>query len=124
MSFETINLLENITVSSTYGRGYNAGSDADSIFYSSKNRGAGYYKNGNGLHTVLYHTEGFVGTITIQATLELYPGDNDWFDVHTETFALDSSNSNRSANITGKFVFIRAAYHIEDGEIVELRYNC
>ena len=123
MSFETINLLENITVFSTYGRNYNSGSDATTVFYSDKQIGAGYYKNGNGLHTVLFHTESFIGTITIQGTLELYPGDNDWFDVHTETFALDSSNSNRSTNITGKFVFIRAEYHIEDGEIITLRYN-
>ncbi len=124
MSFETITLLENITVNSTYGRNYNPVSDTDTLFYSDKNRGAGYYKNNSGLHTVLFNTESFVGTITIQATLELYPGINDWFDVHTETFALDSTNSNRSTNITGKFVFIRAVYHIEDGEIISIRYNC
>jgi hypothetical protein len=123
MSFETINLLENITVFSTYGRDYNSGSDSSAVFYSDKRIGAGYYKNGNGLHTVLFHTESFIGTITIQGTLALYPGDNDWFDAHTETFALDSSNSNRITTITGKFVFIRAAYHIEDGEIITLRYN-
>jgi SOS-response transcriptional repressor LexA len=123
MSFETLNLLENITVNSTYGRDYNAGSDTDTIFYSDKNKGAGYHKNGNGIHTVLFHTEGFVGTITIQATLELYPGPNDWVDAHTETFALDSSNSIRSSTITGKFVYIRAAYHIENGEIITVRYN-
>jgi len=124
MSFETLNLLENITVASAYGRDYNSGSDADTIFYSDKNRGAGYYKNGDGVHTVFFHTEGFEGTITIQATLELYPGNQDWVDVHTETFALDSSNSLRSTTITGKFVFIRAAYHIENGEIITARYNC
>ena len=124
MSFETLNLLENITVQSAYGRNYNAGSDADTIFYSDKNRGAGYYKNGDGVHTVFFHTEAFEGTITIQATLELHPLDQDWFDVVTETFALDSSNSLRSTTITGKFVFIRAAYHIENGEIVTVRYNC
>jgi SOS-response transcriptional repressor LexA len=123
MSFETLNLLENITVNSAYGRDYNAGSDADTVFYSDKNKGAGYHKNGNGIHTVLFHTEGFVGSITIQATLELYPGNQDWVDVHTETFALDSSNSARSSTITGKFVYIRAAYRIENGEIVTVRYN-
>jgi hypothetical protein len=101
MGFETLKLLENITVSSAYGRDYQAGSDADTVFYSDKNR----------------------GTITIQATLELYPGDSDWVDVHTETFDVDSSNSSRSTTITGKFVFIRAAYHIEDGEIISVRYN-
>lgn len=123
MSFETVKLLENVTVVSSYGRNYNPSSDSDTYFYSDKGRGAGYYKNDNGLQTVLFHTESFVGVIKIQATLDLYPGDNDWFDVHTETFALDSSNSNRSATITGKFVFIRAAYHIENGEIVDVRYN-
>lgn len=123
MSFETFNLLENITVFSAYGRGYNPVTDVDTVFYSDKNRGAGYYKKNDGLHTVLFHTEAFVGEITIQATLELYPADADWIDIHTETFALDSSNSNRSTNITGNFVFIRAKYHIEDGEIVTVRYN-
>jgi len=124
MSFETFNLLENISVHSAYNRDYDAGTDADAVFYSDKSRGAGYYKNGSGIHTVLFHTEGFVGTIALQASLELHPGDNDWFDVHTETFDLDSSNSNRSTNITGKFVFIRAKYHIEDGQIIAVRYNC
>jgi hypothetical protein len=124
MSFETKTLLENITVTSAYGRAYQSGSDADTILYSDKNKGAGYYKNSSGLHTVLYHTEGFVGTVTIQATLELHPGDTDWFDVYSETFAVDSSNSSRSTNITGKFVFVRASYHIEDGELVTVRYNC
>ena len=114
MSYETLNLLENITASG----------DAQAVFYSDKNRGAGYYKKGDGVHTVLFHTEGFVGTITIQATLELYPSDADWFDVYTETFALDSSNSNRSTTITGNFVFIRTAYTVEDGEIISVRYNC
>ena len=123
MGFETLKLLENITVSSAYGRDYQAGSDADTVFYSDKNRGAGYYKNGDGIHTLLFHAEGLLGTITIQATLELYPGDSDWVDVHTETFDVDSSNSSRSTTITGKFVFIRAAYDIEDGEIISVRYN-
>ena len=124
MSFETLTLLENITVQSAYGRDYNAGLDANTVFYSDKNRGAGYYKNGDGIHTVLFHTEAFEGTVTIQATLDLHPLDQDWFDVVTETFAVDSSNSLRSTTITGKFVFIRAAYHIENGEIITVRYNC
>lgn len=123
MSIETINLLENITVFSAYGRDFNPITDSETLFYSEKNKGAGYHKTGDGIQTVFYHTEGFVGSITIQATLELYPADNDWFDVETENFALDSSNSLRSSTIAGNFVFIRAKYHIENGEIVSLRYN-
>lgn len=123
MSFETIILLENITVNSAYGRDYNPITDLDVYFYSDKGLGAGYYKKGDGIQTFNFHTEAFVGTVKIQATLELYPGDNDWFDAHVENFALDSSDSNRSTSIVGKFVYVRAAYHIENGEIIEIRYN-
>lgn len=124
MSFETLNLLENVTVQSAYGRDYNVVTDADTVFYSEKNRGSGYYKNGSGINTILFDTQSFTGFIKIQATLELHPADTDWFDVHTENFAIDSSNSNRIVNIAGNFVFIRAVYHIEDGEIITIRYNC
>jgi len=123
MSFETVKLLENITVNSAYGRDYNSLLDSETLFYSDKGRGAGYYKSNNGIQTVFFHVESFVGTIKIQATLELNPGDIDWFDAHIETFALDSSNSNRSATLTGNFVYLRAEYHIENGEIIDVRYN-
>lgn len=124
MSSENFNLLENATVNSSYGRDYNTSTDSSTYFYTEKRRGAGYYKNGSGIHTVVYQTNGFVGVIKIQGTLELYPGDNDWVEIHTETFALDSTNPDRSASIIGKFLFIRVAYHIEDGEILQVRYSC
>ena len=124
MKFETITLLENITVNSAYGREYQAGSDLNTVFYSEKNRGAGYYNTSMGLHTVLYHTEGFLGSVVMQATLELYPGKDDWFDVHSEIFAADSADSDRATTFVGKFVFVRAMYHIQDGKISTVQYSC
>ena len=120
MSTETIVLLSNA----------NNDSLPSSWQYSDKNRGAGYYKNSNGVHTVSFEFDNFKGGLKIQATLELYPGDNDWFDVSYDSSsvdltALDSTPLVGTAvcTFTGKFVFIRAAYMLEEGTITEIRYN-
>ncbi len=98
--------------------------------YSQKYIGAGYYKSGSGMHTVYFEFDNFKGSIKIQATLDTNPADNDWFDVSYDDSdvvltALDSTplNSNAFCTFTGKFVFIRAAYQLEQGTIKEIRYN-
>ena len=99
--------------------------------YSEKNRGAGYYKNSNGVHTAVFEFNNFKGSVKIQATLELYPAESDWFDVvydsaSTSLTSLDSTPliENATCTFTGKFVFIRAAYMLEEGTITQIRYNC
>jgi hypothetical protein len=120
MSTETIVLLSNITDDS----------QPSTWQYSEKNRGAGYYKTSNGVHTAVFEFNNFKGSVKIQATLELYPGEADWFDVvydssDVDLTAVDSTplTSNATCTFTGKFVFIRAAYQLEEGTITEIRYN-
>jgi hypothetical protein len=95
--------------------------------YSEKQKGAGYYGSNNGIHTAIYNVEMFKGTIKLQGTLELYPGDNDWVDIDsTENgYGLDSSAWTNVAPVTftGNFVWIRAAYNVIDGTIIQIRYN-
>ena len=120
MSTETIVLLSNA----------NTDSLPSSWQYSEKNRGAGYYKNSNGIHTAVFEFNNFKGSVKIQATLELYPNNEDWFDVVYDSSdvvltAIDSTpiTNNATCTFTGKFVFIRAAYMLEEGTISEIRYN-
>lgn len=120
MSTETIVLLSNA----------NNDSQPLSWQYSDKNRGAGYYKNSNGIHTVAFEFNNFKGSVKIQATLELYPEDDDWVDVSYDSAdvvltSIDSTpiTTNATCTFTGKFVFIRAAYMLEEGTITEIRYN-
>lgn len=116
MSIETKVLLENIT----------AESSGTALSYGDKNKGAGYHKNNNGIHTVFYQLDNFIGSIKIQGTLELYPGPSDWVDIDgTEIEISDSSalTSNEVKNFTGKFVYIRAAYNLQNGTISQIRYN-
>ena len=115
MSTETITLLSNITQEAV---------SAD-FSYSDKQKGAGYHRHNDGVHTAVYQLSEFVGTIKIQATLSLYPGDTDWVDVNGTEHSFDSSISNGAYayTFTGRFVWIRAAYNLQDGSIVEIRYN-
>ena len=120
MSRETIVLLSNITDDS----------QPSTWQYGEKHIGAGYYKNGNGVHTMTFELNNFKGSIKVQATLDLNPGVNDWFDVvfdssDTVLTAIDSTpiTSNAACTFTGKFVFIRVAYQLEQGTITEVRYN-
>ncbi len=118
MSTESITLLSNISQEAAPG---------DSSFtYSGKQKGAGYHKYNDGVHTVVYDLDQFVGTVKIQATLALYPGDSDWFDVENTELGGDSTVINNAATsytFTGKFVWIRAAYNLQNGTITEIRYN-
>lgn len=94
--------------------------------YSAKGKGAGYHKNGDGIHTVVYDLNEFKGTIKIQATLALYPTPTDWVDVVGTEIGGDSTAISGSATtytFTGKFIWIRAAYKLEQGTINEIRYN-
>ena len=117
MSIETTILLENVTAEA-------AGS---TLSYSDKQKGAGYHKRYGGLHTYTYETDAFMGLIKLQGTLQLYPGESDWVDVvDTEINATDDSTiiqSNETGNFTGNFVWIRAAYLLQDGTITSVRYN-
>ena len=117
MSIESTILLSNITAE--------AGTGNLAFVYSDKKKGAGYHKRYSNLHTATFDVDSFVGTIKLQATLELYPGEADWFDIAGTTIGGDSSTwtTVQPINFAGNFVWIRAAYNLQDGTINEIRYN-
>jgi hypothetical protein len=116
MSIETIVLLENIsTEAATAG-----------FSYGEKRKGAGYHKSNNGVHTAVFQFNNFVGTVKIQGTLELYPNDTDWVDIDGTTITVEDSSAltnDETRTFIGKFVYIRAAYNVQNGTITEIRYN-
>lgn len=89
-------------------------------------KGDGYYGRQDGLHTVAYFLNGFVGVVKIQATLVADPADTDWFDV-TDTDHGDGSTivtANVFKNFTGNFVWIRAVVtEFSSGTIDKIHYN-
>lgn len=94
-----------------------------SIDATFKEKGAGYHRIGNGLHTVIASFSGWSGLLEIQATLVLDPKEEDWFTVIT--YGNDSSDydSSVSQNATGNFLWFRAIAATDSGEITDIRYN-
>jgi len=109
---------------------YSDDSDASAWYYSEKQKAAGFYKSQGLVHTATFTLNDFKGSIKLQATLSLYPGDNDWFDINyddaaDQLTALDSTPAVPTAirNFTGNFVWIRAAIQLEQGTVTQIRYN-
>ena len=121
MPLENTILLSNIT----------AEADDSTFLYSDKKKAAGYHRSSDGVHTTVYTINSFIGTIKLQGTLNLYPGDNDWFDIDNTEIGGDSSNIGGlsgqnfsiSRNFTGNFLWIRVAYNLQNGTIVDIRFN-
>lgn len=103
--------------------------DLSTYSYSEKQKGAGYNGRPNPVHTVLFQLNQFKGSIKIQGTLEMYPGDSDWVDIDYDSGSvlelLDSTamTTDETRNFTGNWLWIRVAYILEQGTIVGIRYN-
>jgi hypothetical protein len=117
MSNETIILLSNISTSAA----------DDSFSFSDKRPGAGYHNQPDCLHTAVYTFHTFSGTFKLQATLALDPSDADWFDIIDTEYGGDSATldglNSYTVNFSGNFVWIRAAYNIQNGSIQSIQYN-
>lgn len=117
MPIETFTLVENVSEENI------------EFVYSEKKAAAGYHRRSSGLHTFQFELDNFKGTIKIQGTLDLYPGDDDWvdldFDSGSPLESLDSTPlvTNETRNITGNWVWIRAACLLEQGTITKIRFN-
>ena len=97
--------------------------------YSNKQKGAGYQRRYDAIHTAVFSFNNFKGSVKLQATLALYPSDDDWFDIEYDSGstleAVDSTPllTTELRNFTGNFVWIRAAYQITEGTITQIRYS-
>jgi len=72
-------------------------------------RGIGYYGGASSATTITYvASAAFRGKITVQATLEQSPGENDWFDIDSITISSGDSLINQNSIKFGNFVWLRS----------------
>lgn len=105
------------------------GDSAVSTVTGDKYKGDGYYGRSDGLHTVQYTVDGFIGTINVQATLALEPTADDWFTVTSTTHTSPSTSSSYGTgsflyNFTGNYVYVRAyVSNWTDGVVTKIQLN-
>lgn len=72
-------------------------------------RGDGYYRLGDGFHTVAYYLRGFRGRIGLEATLSDDPTNDDWFELPLSEDEFSTATTGIKAfNVTGNYVYLRA----------------
>jgi hypothetical protein len=80
-------------------------------FFGDPQKAANYYRGRGGLQTVIFRIINFVGSVTVQATLDADPANAVWFD--SFSFGDDGSTQDGSttdtfpANIVGNFTWLR-----------------
>lgn len=124
MSLEIHILAENLSAESN-----------DSAFaFSEKKPAAGYHLSRENTHTATYSIEDFAGAIKLQGSLALDPSDNDWFDISNtgiggsvDTLSIGDSSQLGTGTINssfvGNFVWIRAAYNVQQGIISQIAFS-
>ena len=103
------------------------GDSTTEVVTGEKFKGDGYYGRSDGFHTVQYTLEGFIGTIDIQATLAVDPGDADWFTIYTQAYPVvndEGTSGSFLTNFTGNYVWVRAyVNNWTDGTINRIQLN-
>lgn len=96
-------------------------------FVGDKKAGAGYHSQVANVHTIVLEFNNFVGTVELQGTLEIFPGENDWFTLKTTSNTDIVYNGANTGSITtasrGNFMWIRAIGTLTSGEITRLRFT-
>ena len=100
--------------------------NTQSTITGEKFKGDGYYGRADGLHTVAYYLDGFLGVIKIQGSLATDPDSNDWFDIDGTSVGDGSTilTENSFKNFTGNFMWIRVVVNeFTAGTVSKVLYN-
>ena len=121
-----MSIVPTVVISNTaQGAANGAYNGTDTTWYTDKYKGDGYYGYTDGLHTVSYKLTGFVGVITVQASIAASPTDVDWFNLdNTVGDGTTPLTSTGFLNFSGNFVWIRISItNFTAGTINRVIYN-
>ena len=91
-----------------YGQASGNYDGSSQLFYSNAVPAANYYGGNGSIQTLFYNLSGFVGIITIQATLNDLPEQAQWVDISERGDGITSDTGYTSSTVTGNFSWIRA----------------
>ncbi len=114
-TFNTVPILENVVYGSASGN-YDGSSQ---LFYSNAVPAANYYAGNGSIQTLRYVLVGFVGTITLQATLNDLPDQAQWVDISERGDGITPYSGITGSTVTGNFSWIRARVEAFDAGTIE-----
>jgi hypothetical protein len=114
-TFNTVTMLENVEYGSASGN-YDGSS---LLFYSNAVPAANYYAGNGNIQTLRYVLVGFVGIITIQATLNDLPDQAQWVDISERGDGSTPDSGISGSTVTGNFSWLRARVEAFDEGTIE-----
>jgi hypothetical protein len=111
MTTTTQTILSNVVYGSASGN-YDGSSQ---LFYSDAVPAANYYGGNGSIQTLFYNLTGFVGTITIEASLNDLADQAQWFDISERGNGITPDNGLTAETVTGNFTWLRARVEGFDG---------
>ena len=112
MTTNTQTILSNVVYGSASGN-YDGSSQ---LFYSDAVPAANYYGGNGSIQTLFYNFTGFVGTVTIEASLNDLADQALWFDISERGNGDSAPDSGLTAStVTGNFTWLRARVDGFDG---------
>jgi hypothetical protein len=103
-TFSTVPVLENVVYGTASGN-YDGSSQ---LFYSNAVPAANYYAGYGSIQTIRYELTGFVGIITMQATLNDLPEQAQGVDISERGDGITPDSGVTTSTVTGNFSWIRA----------------
>jgi hypothetical protein len=113
--YTTIPVLENVVYGTASGN-YDGSSQ---LFFSNAVPAVSYYAGNGSIQTIRYELTGFVGIITVQATLNDLPDQAQWFDISERGDGSTADFGVTTATVTGNFSWIRAQVEAFDAGIIQ-----
>jgi len=104
----TTNTTQSLLADVVYGQASGNYDGSSQLFYGNAVPAANYYDGLGSIQTLFYDLAGFVGVITIQATLNEIPTAAQWFDISERGDGLTPDTGYTSSTVTGNFVWLRA----------------
>lgn len=77
-------------------------------WYSNAVPAANYYAGNGSIQTIYYNLTGFVGILTIEATLNDLPEQAQWFEISERGDGINPDTGLTTATVTGNFSWLRA----------------
>jgi hypothetical protein len=117
----TVTTTQTMLSNVIYGQASGNYDGSSQLFYSNAVPAANYYAGNGSIQTLFYNLASFVGTITIEATLNDLPEQAQWFDI-SERGDSTVDTGLTASTVTGNFSWLRARVDNFDAGIITAVY--
>jgi hypothetical protein len=111
----TVTTTQTMLTNVVYGQASGNYDGSSQLFYSNAVPAANYYAGNGSIQTLFYNLSNFVGTITIEATLNDLPDQAQWVDISERGDGSSPDSGYTSSTVQGNFSWLRARVDAFDG---------